>query len=112
MHPTPQMGWRVILQPVRGEDLRPGAIAVFRTEHHLTGHRLVWIEEGPQGTMLVFRGDYNRVRERVAPEAVLARAIAVEAPSSRRTVGRIDALGSDVLAQFYRLAWILSRPFK
>jgi len=111
MHPTLQMGWRVILEPATGADLRPGEIAVFRTEHHLTVHRLVWIETGPDGTMLVFRGDYNRVRERVAPEAVLARAVAVEAPSSRRTVGRIETLGGDVLDRFYRLVWILSRPF-
>lgn len=111
MHPTLQMGWRVILEPAAGRDLRPGEIAVFRTEHHMTVHRLVWIEEGPRGTMLVFRGDYNRVRERVPPEAVLARAIAIEAPSSRRTVGRIDSLGGDVLARFYGLVWILSRPF-
>ena len=111
MHPTLQMGWRVILQPATGADLRPGEIAVFRTEHHLTVHRLVWIETGATGTMLVFRGDYNRVRERVPPEAVLARAVAVEAPSSRRTVGRIDTLGGDVLARFYGLVWIVSRPF-
>ena len=111
MHPTLQMGWRVHVQPARGEELRPGEIAVFRGEHHLVIHRLVWIEKGPQGTLLVFRGDYNRVRERVAPEAVLGRAIAVEAPSARRTVGRVEALGSDVLARFYLLAWVLSRPF-
>ena len=111
MHPTLQMGWRVILEPVRGVDLKPGQIAVFRSEHHLTIHRLVWIETGPEGPMLVFRGDYNRVRERVHPAAVLARAVAVENPSSRRTVGRIDSLGGDVLDRFYRLAWILSRPF-
>lgn len=111
MHPTLQMGWRVILQPARGEDLRPGDIAVFRSEHHLTVHRLVWIETGPEGPMLVFRGDYNRVRERVPPSAVVARAVAVEAPSSRRTVGRIESLGGDVLARFYRLVWIVSRPF-
>jgi signal peptidase I len=111
MHPTLQMGWRVHVQPARGEDLRPGEIAVFRGDHHLTIHRLVWIERGPSGTMLVFRGDYNRVRERVPPGAVLGRAIAVEAPSSRRTIGRVETLGSDVLAGFYRLAWIVSRPF-
>lgn len=111
MHPTLQMGWRVILEPARGEDLRPGEIAVFRGEYHLTIHRLVWIETGPEGPMLVFRGDYNRVRERVHPAAVLGRAIAIEAPSSRRTVGRIDSLGGDVLARFYGLVWILSRPF-
>ena len=110
MHPTLQMGWRVHVQPARGEDLRPGEIAVFRGEHHLTIHRLVWIERGPAGTMLVFRGDYNRVRERVSPEAVLGRAFAIEAPSSRRTIGRVETLGSDVLAGFYRLVWIVSRP--
>jgi signal peptidase I len=110
MHPTLQMGWLVHVQPARGEDLRPGEIAVFRGDHHLTIHRLVWIEKGPQGTMLVFRGDYNRVRERIAPSAVLGRAFAVEAPSSRRTIGRVETLGSDVLARFYFLAWILSRP--
>jgi signal peptidase I len=111
MHPTLQMGWRVHVRPARGEDLRPGEIAVFRGEHHLIIHRLVWIERSPAGTMLVFRGDFNRVRERVSPEAVLGRAIAVEAPSARRTIGRVETLGSDVLAGFYRLVWILSRPF-
>jgi signal peptidase I len=110
MHPTLQMGWRVHVQPAKGLDLRPGEIAVFRGEHHLVIHRLVWIEKGPQGTMLVFRGDYNRVRERIAPEAVLGRAFAIEAPSSRRTIGRIEPIGSDVLSRFYFFAWLVSRP--
>src|SRR5262245_46568880 len=70
MHPTLQMGWRIFLRPARGEDLKPGEIAVFRTEHHLTVHRLVWIEKGSGATVLVFRGDYNRVRERVPLSAV------------------------------------------
>jgi len=62
MHPTLQMGWGIYLKPVEGQDLRPGDIAVFRTEHNLTVHRLVWIERGPVGPVLVFRGDYNRLR--------------------------------------------------
>jgi signal peptidase I len=110
MHPTVQMGWRVVVRPARGDDLRPGDIAVFRTEHHLTVHRLVWIERRPEGTTLVFRGDYNRMRERVPPEAVLARAVAVEIPSRRPGDEQVSALGFDALALFYRLAWIASRP--
>jgi signal peptidase I len=111
MHPTVQMGWRVVVRPARGDDLRPGDIAVFRTEHHLTVHRLVWIERRQEGTMLVFRGDYNRIRERVPPEAVVARAIAVEVPSRGRGNEQVSALGFDALAIFYRLAWTASRPF-
>ena len=111
MHPTVQMGWRVVVRPARGEELRPGDIAVFRTEHHLTVHRLVWIERRREGTVLVFRGDYNRIRERIAPEAVVARAVAIEIPSQRPGDEQVSALGFDALAIFYRLAWIASRPF-
>src|SRR5437867_10066734 len=78
MHPTLQMGWRVYLRPARGEELRVGEIAVFRGDRHLTIHRLVWKERGDGPERLVFRGDYNRLRERVAAEAVLARVVAVE----------------------------------
>src|SRR5262245_45518787 len=80
MHPTLQMGWGIYLKPAQGADLRPGDIAVFRTEHNLTVHRLVWIERGANGDTLVFRGDYNRLRERVPPSAVVARVVAVEVP--------------------------------
>lgn len=110
MHPTLQMGWRAIVAPATGADLRPGDIAVFRTEHHLTVHRLVWIERRPEGTTLVFRGDYNRIRERVPPEAVIARVVGIEIPG-RRGTEQVSALGFDALALFYRLAWTLGRPF-
>jgi signal peptidase I len=112
MHPTLQMGWRVIVRPAGGADLRPGDIAVFRTEHHLTVHRLVWIERRAGGTTLVFRGDYNRIRERVPPEAVIARVVAIEVPSSSRPGDeRVFTIGFDALALFYRLSWMLGRPF-
>jgi hypothetical protein len=111
MHPTLQMGWRAIVRPAAGADLRPGDIAVFRTEHHLTVHRLVWIERRPEGTTLVFRGDYNRIRERVPPEAVVAQVVGIEIPSARRGDERVLGLGFDALALFYRLAWTLGRPF-
>lgn len=107
MHPTLQMGWRAIVKPASGGDLRPGDIAVFRTEHHLTVHRLVWIERGT----LVFRGDYNRIRERVPKEAVIAQVVGIEIPSARRGQERVLGLGFDVLAIFYRLAWTVGRPF-
>jgi len=90
---------------VRGGDLRIGDIAVFRGDHHLTIHRLVWRERGAGGR-LIFRGDYNRVRERLPPEAVIARVIAVEVPRGRGP-GRIVALESDILGRFYRLAYLI-----
>ncbi len=109
MHPTLQMGWRIYLRPARGEDLRPGDIAVFRTEHHLMVHRLVFIELHAEAATLVFRGDHNRVRERVPPSAVLARVVAVELPGTRRGPERIVALENDVLGLFYRFNWGLYR---
>jgi len=105
MHPTLHMGWRVFLEPVRGADLRIGDIAVFRGEHHLTIHRLVWREVGAGGR-LIFRGDYNRVRERVPPDAVVARVVAVEVPGGRGQ-GRIVALEPDILGRFYRLSHLI-----
>jgi signal peptidase I len=104
MHPTLQMGWRVFLEPVRGEELRVGEIAVFRTEHHLTVHRLVWRERDDRGERLVFRGDYNRVRERVPPDAVIGRVVAVEIPGRTRTTSQIRALEADILSRFYRMS--------
>jgi len=109
MHPTLQMGWRVFLRPATGDDLRPGEIAVFRTEHHLTIHRLVWIEKGPAGTTLVFRGDYNRLRERVPPSAVVARVVAVEVPGARRGMEKVVALEGDALSMFYGACWSIHR---
>jgi signal peptidase I len=105
MHPTLQMGWRVYLKPARGEDLRVGEIAVFRGDHYLTVHRLVWKERGAGGTRLVFRGDYNRLRERVDPGAVIARVVAIEIPGRRRGLERVVALESDALALFYKAAF-------
>jgi signal peptidase I len=105
MHPTLQMGWRIFLKPARGEDLRVGDIAVFRGDRYLIVHRLVWKERAPSGTTLVFRGDYNRLRERIAPAAVLARVAAVEVPGPKKGAGRVVALEADALTLFYRLAF-------
>jgi len=113
MHPTLQMGWRVYLKPATGAELKVGEIAVFRGEHYLTIHRLVWKEEDPGGPRLVFRGDYNRTREHVPSTAVLARVVAVEVPGARKGLERVVALETDALTLFYRLAhWIyrLIRP--
>jgi hypothetical protein len=109
MHPTLQMGWRIYLRPAKGTELVPGEIAVFRTEHYLTVHRLVFIEGRGESATLVFRGDHNRVRERVGPSAVLARVVAVEIPGTRRGFERVVALESDALGLFYRLNWGLYR---
>ena len=102
MHPTLQMGWWIYVEPVGDEDLKPGAIAVFRGEHFLTVHRLIWIERRPEGRQLVFQGDYSRLRERVPASAVLGRVVAVEIPGSRRGLERVVALEGDVLSWFYR----------
>jgi signal peptidase I len=109
MHPTLQMGWCIFLRPATGDDLKPGEIAVFHTEHHLTVHRLVWVETGPAGTTLVFRGDFNRLRERVPPSAVLARVVAVEVPGARRGMGKVVALEGDALSLFYGACWTIHR---
>ena len=109
MHPTLPMGWRIHLRPATGDDLRPGEIAVFRTEHHLTVHRLVWIERGSAGKVLVFRGDYNRLRERVPPSAVLARVVAIEVPSPRHGYEKVVPLEGDALSLFYGTCWAVHR---
>ncbi len=102
MHPTLQMGWWIFLKPATGADLKPGQIALFRTEHNLTAHRLVWIERHAEGDTLVFRGDHNRVRERVPPSAVIAQVVAVEVPGTRRGLERVVTLDHDALSIFYR----------
>jgi signal peptidase I len=112
MHPTLQMGWGIYLKPVEGTDLRPGDIAVFRTEHNLTVHRLVWIETGPTGPILVFRGDYNRLRERVPPSAVVARVVAIEVPGRKRGMDKVVTLEGDVLTLFYRGSWLVYRALR
>ena len=112
MHPTLQMGWGIYLKPVEGTDLRPGDIAVFRTEQNLTVHRLVWIETGADGPILVFRGDYNRLRERVPPSAVVARVVAVEVPGRKRGMDKVVTLEGDVLTLFYRGSWLVYRALR
>src|SRR5439155_5619116 len=107
MHPTLQMGWQVYLRPARGADLKVGEIAVFRGDRHLTIHRLVWKERGDGPARLVFRGDYNRLRERVAPEAVLARVVAVEVPGPRKGMERVVTLERDLLSFFYLASFAL-----
>ena len=104
MHPTLQMGWRVMLEPARGEDLRVGEIAVFRGTHYLTIHRLVYRESGPAGTTLLFRGDYNRMRERINAAAVIGRVRAIEIPGLKHGSFRVEILKPDALARFYRLS--------
>jgi signal peptidase I len=107
MHPTLQMGWRIHLEPVRGDQLRIGEIAVFRGDHYLTIHRLVWREHDDSGERLVFRGDYNRVRERVDPAAVIARVVAVDLPATRRGMETITVIEPDILTRFYRFSHAL-----
>lgn len=103
MHPTLQMGWRVYLEPARGVDLRVGEIAVFRGARYLTIHRLVYRDTGPDGTRLVFRGDYNRMRERVDQSAVIGRVVAIEVPARTREGFRVEMIKPDILSRFYRL---------
>ena len=112
MHPTLQMGWRVYLAPARGDDLKVGEIAVFRGDHYLTIHRLVWKDGEAGAGRLVFRGDYNRLRERVDPGAVIARVVALEIPGRRKGTGRVVSLEPDVLARFYRLAFGIHRMLR
>jgi signal peptidase I len=102
MHPTLQMGWWIYVEPARGEDLRPGAIAVFRGERFLTVHRLIWIDRDEGGVQLLFRGDYSRVHDRVPASAVIGKVVAVEIPGPQRGLERIVALEADVLSWFYR----------
>jgi signal peptidase I len=112
MHPTLQFGWRVYLRPARGEDLKVGDIAVFHGERHLTIHRLVWKERAGGTERLVFRGDYNRMRERADPSAVIARVVAVEVPGMKKGTERVIAIEPDVLAWFYRVSFALSRVLR
>jgi len=109
MHPTLQFGWRVYLRPARGDDLRVGDIAVFRGDRYLVIHRLVWKERAGGVVRLVFRGDYNRVRERVDPAAVIARVVAVEIPGRKKGTERVVALEPDILAYFYRFSYAFGR---
>ena len=109
MHPTLQFGWRVYLRPARGDDLRVGEIAVFRGERSLVVHRLVWKEGAGTAARLVFRGDYNRARERVEPSAVIARVVAVEIPGLKKGTERVIAIEPDILAYFYRSSYGLGR---
>jgi signal peptidase I len=109
MHPTLQFGWRIYLRPARGDDLRVGEIAVFRGDRHLVVHRLVWKEGAGAAMRLVFRGDYNRVRERVDSSAVIARVVAVEIPGLKKGTERVIAIEPDILAWFYRASFALGR---
>ena len=109
MHPTLQFGWRVYLKPARGEDLKVGDIALFRGDRYLTIHRLVWKERTGGGEQLIFRGDYNRVRERADPSAVIARVVAVEVPGMKKGTERVIAIEPDILACFYRVSFALFR---
>ncbi len=113
MYPTLQMGWRVHLQPATGGDLKIGMFGVFRGERYLTVHRLVWRERGPEGERLVFRGDYNRLRERVPPEAVIARVVAIQIPGRRPGTERTLVVQPDLLTWFYRVVYgtaVIFRP--
>jgi len=109
MHPTLQMGWRVFLSPVKGTDLRVGEIGVFRGPNYLTIHRLVWKEWSHGALRFVFRGDYNRLRERVDPFAVIAKVVAVEIPGRKKGMERVVSLEPDVLARFYQVTYGVSR---
>ena len=112
MHPTLQMGWRVHLKPATGADLRIGQLAVFTGARHLTVHRLIWRESWRSGGRLVFRGDYNRLRERIPPEAVIGRVVAIEIPGQRPGQERIVVLAPDPLTWFYRVIYGLAAPIR
>jgi signal peptidase I len=108
MHPTLQMGWRVHLGPATGADLKIGEIGVFTGREHLTIHRLIWRETGPDAERLVFRGDYNRLRERVSPADVIARVVAIGVPGRQRGAERTIVVHPDLLTWFYRVSYGLS----
>jgi len=107
MHPTLQMGWRVHLGPLPPEGLGIGELGVFRGREHLTVHRLIWKETGSAGETLIFRGDYNRLRERIAPNDVIARVVAIEVPGRQRGLERTLAVQPDILTWFYRTCYRL-----
>lgn len=108
MHPTLQMGWRVHLGPIPPGGLDIGELGVFRGKEHLTVHRLIWKERGPSGEVLVFRGDYNRLRERIAPADVIARVVAIEVPGLKRGMERTMVVQPDILTWFYRTTYRLN----
>ena len=87
--------------------MKIGDIAVFRSDRYLTVHRLVWKETDGSAVRLVFRGDYNRTRERIDPADVIGRVIAIEVPGVKRGTERMVAVEPDVLSRFYRLSYAL-----
>jgi hypothetical protein len=102
MLPTLQDGWELHVRSLPARALRVGDIGVFIHGNVLIIHRLIWRKEQEGKMWLIFQGDNNAVRERVAPDRVLGK---VEAAEVHRDDGK-DPLpfivGADSRAWFYR----------
>ena len=64
MSPTFNVGDLIVVKPVAPEELSVGDIVTFATESEIITHRIVTLDYGPEGNMLITKGDDNRVKDR------------------------------------------------
>jgi hypothetical protein len=102
MLPTLQDGWDLHVLSLPAASLRVGDIGVFLHGNVLTIHRLIWRSQQDGKMWLIFQGDNNAVREKVAPDRVLGRVEAAEVPRDDGKAPLPFAVGADSRAWFYR----------
>ena len=80
MHPTIRDGESVTVEPARASDLRRGDIVLYLSARGPLAHRLVSMEEGSDGRLvLLLRGDACRERDApVAAAQIVGRVVEVE----------------------------------
>ena len=79
MYPAIREGETITVRPVPPAAVKKGDILLYRWQEGVIAHRVVGIERGAAGnTWLILRGDASGARtERVAPDQVLGRVVAV-----------------------------------
>jgi signal peptidase I len=90
MLPTLHDGDRILVRPARHEDARPGVLVVYRlTPSDLVAHRIVAVDDGPDGLLLWERGDSSPRSQMVEWEQIIGVVAAV------RQIGADSPAGAD-----------------
>jgi len=108
MEPSLERGWRVRVEPLRG-DPEPGALVLFQTASGYLLHRVLHLSRQRDGSFVFHRGDAQGGIGMIRANAALGRVTAVLSPSGE-PVPTLESLPAERRRAFER-ARARSRAF-